>query len=91
MAKMGRCMVQFVKENPKVHKEDIIAMIDKNFLNEQKKVDKKTQMRRTYDIMNALITAEVFIEQDKYFWYNPLVLEGEHAAAESAKKIEIKT
>jgi hypothetical protein len=74
-----------------VHRRDILKFIDSQFgvINQaptktalsNKSEKKQTKMRRTYDILNIMLTAEVFsLTEDKRYTYNPFVLEHEDEA-----------
>ena len=59
-----------IKATPGITREQIIAEIDQRYPNQ-------SQMRRTYDVLNILHTAEVLkIDNQKRYFYDPEVLEG---------------
>ena len=69
-----------IQKAPGITREEIIDFIDSYF-------EGKTQMRRTYDVLNILKQAKVLkVTNDKQYYYDPYTLDGSQAA--DAQNIE---
>jgi len=77
VAELAKLCIEYIRENPGVHREKIIGEIDLRY----DQTGQKTQMRRTYDVLNILQMAEILrMSDDKRYEYDPYVLEGAQAA-----------